>query len=74
MHVDVEIQLFRHVDMEKNMPTTALYVYSYETSDNSKLLNKTCVLNTEHFGETLFCTSRMVAVAGLRLTMLADPL
>ena len=24
MHVDVEIQLFRHVDMEKNMPTTAL--------------------------------------------------
>ena len=24
MHVDVPIQLFRHVDMEKNMPTTAL--------------------------------------------------
>ena len=24
MHVDVEIKLYRHVDMEKNMPTTAL--------------------------------------------------
>ena len=28
MHVDVEIQLFRHVDMEKNMPTTALVLWS----------------------------------------------
>ena len=24
MHVDVEIKSYRHVDMEKNMPTTAL--------------------------------------------------
>ena len=28
MHVDVEIKFYRHVDMEKNMPTTAL-VFSY---------------------------------------------
>ena len=26
MHVDVEIKLYRHVDMEKNMPTTALVI------------------------------------------------
>ena len=30
-HVDVEIQLFRHVDMEKNMPTTALVWYTLLT-------------------------------------------
>ena len=26
MHVDVEIKLYRHVDMEKNMPTIALEI------------------------------------------------
>ena len=33
MHVDVEIQLFRHVDMEKNMPTTALIKIQYKCID-----------------------------------------
>ena len=30
MHVDVEIKLYRHVDMEKNMPTTALVYTAFQ--------------------------------------------
>ena len=29
MHVDVEIKLYRHVDVEKNMPSTALIITHY---------------------------------------------